>query len=132
NVKFCQAYIGTVALNVVTTKAIRSSYEYLDPSCCWFSARHPCPGLPGRRRLAAEPQAAKRFIYLPAISHSIQSIAPGYWKGDAEYMAEPIAPAAASQDGPAAAPHDAPAPEEPQLQRSQQPGGEEQTVEPAQ
>jgi hypothetical protein len=33
--------------------------------------------------LAAEPQAAKRYIYLPAISHGVQSIATGYWKGGA-------------------------------------------------
>ena len=33
--------------------------------------------------LAAEPQAAKRFIYLPAISTARQSIATGYWKGGA-------------------------------------------------
>jgi hypothetical protein len=242
-------------MNISIRRAVGSLLATLVLACLAVAGLQPS--------LAAEPQAAKRFIYLPAISHGIQSTVPGYWKGganqfyvtpdaskvnrfsvrinvagcgsykitrtsmvpisnkrfsfinfyfsgsgaftsptsatgtdrlyhlhipgcgyisggpwtwnvtwqdssqaaaaaalgaeqeltfetaevveavgtqpaeqgDAEYTVEPIAPiapAAAPQDAPAAAPHDAPAPEEPQLQRSQQPGGEEQTVEPAQ
>jgi hypothetical protein len=36
-----------------------------------------------RPSLAAEPQAGKKFVYIPVVSHGLPPVVPGYWNGGA-------------------------------------------------
>jgi hypothetical protein len=36
-----------------------------------------------RPSLAAEPQASKKFVYIPVVSHGLPPVVPGYWNGGA-------------------------------------------------
>ena len=62
-------------MNISIRRAVGSLLATLVLACLAVAGLQPS--------LAAEPQAAKRFVYLPAISHGIESVVPGYWKGGA-------------------------------------------------